>query len=338
MWVLLFVALNIAVIAWTAYREFHVKSRPAEFTFGENGILYLAGALGCLVIIFLTETVKLLLAMHFLKGEMSFRAAFETVVLGKYYDSITPTGGGGQPLQMYWLHLNGYSAKESAGTPAAAFITRQLSAVLLALAVFIIQKEIEPEAIRYTAYAGLICCAIPPCFEIAFSLHPKAVEVLLVWLLRLGEKVHLIKDYERTLNKVLNTLTQYRDGFTLMARNKSLLTELMLLSVLCRIALCSIPFFVLRTLGCQVSYFYILCLTVYIYAAVTLIPTPGNSGVSEGAFYLVFSQVGSSGIFWAMLLWRLICYYSLLLIGLPYLGRQVEVFRQSRRQKEEDRE
>ena len=338
LWMLLFVALNIAVIAWTAYREFHVKSRPASFSLGEYGVFYLLAALGCQGVIFLTETLKLLFTARFLDKKMTFRAAFETVALGKYYDSITPTGGGGQPLQMYWLHLNGYSAREAAVIPAVSFITRQLSAVVLALIVFAFWPGIVPDTIRFTAYAGLFFCAIPPCTEIAFSLHPKAIKTLLAWILKFAAKLRLIKDYDETLKKVIDTLTQYQDGFILIAQKKSLSAGLVALSVLCRFALCSIPFFVLRALGCPASYLRLLCMTVYIYATITLIPTPGNSGVSEGAFYLVFSEIGSEGIFWAMLLWRLICYYSLLLIGLPYLGRQVEVFRDRKTETETDTE
>ena len=120
--------------------------------------------------------------------------------------------------------------------------------------------------------------------------------------------------------KIIHSLMQYREGFLQIGGNALLTLELMLLSVLCRIALCSIPYFVLLSLGCRTGYLDTLALTVYIYAAVTLIPTPGNSGVSEGAFYLVFSGIGSSGVFWAMLLWRLVCYYSLLLLGLLLFG------------------
>lgn len=331
LWGFLFVALNLAVIGWTAYREFHVKERPTAFSLGEHGIAYLLAALLCLAVIFLTETVKLLLTAQSLGEKMSFRTAFETVALGKYYDSITPTGGGGQPFQIYWLHLRGYSARESAVIPAIAFVTRQLATVITALIVFVCQRGIEPETIRFPAYAGLFFCAIPPTVEIAFSLRPKAIKMLLAGILKLGAKIHLVKDYEGSLETVIGTLTQYQDGFQLISRRKSLLIPLMGLSFLCRAALCSIPFFILRALGCPAGYLRIFCMTVYIYAAVTLIPTPGNSGVSEGAFYLVFSEVGSSGTFWAMLLWRLICYYSLLLIGLLFLRRQMKVFEESRK-------
>ena len=67
----------------------------------------------------------------------------------------------------------------------------------------------------------------------------------------------------------------------------------------------------------------IFVIIVYICSAVTLIPTPGNSGVSEGTFYYVFSSPGSDGVFWAMLLWRLLCYYSFLLLGLLIFGSKL---------------
>ena len=85
------------------------------------------------------------------------------------------------------------------------------------------------------------------------------------------------------------------------------------------------PWFVLRAMGCEAAFVSIFVMTVYIYSAVTLIPSPGNSGVSEGAFYYVFSGTGSDSgaIFWAMLIWRGLCYYSFLLLGLVVFGRQL---------------
>ena len=49
-------------------------------------------------------------------------------------------------------------------------------------------------------------------------------------------------------------------------------------------------------------------------------PTPGNAGAAEGAFYLVFSAMGSDGVFWAMLIWRIFCHYSFIIIGAVIYG------------------
>ena len=80
------------------------------------------------------------------------------------------------------------------------------------------------------------------------------------------------------------------------------------------------PYFVLKMFGAPVSFLHIFASTIYIYATICLVPTPGNAGAAEGAFYLVFSAMGSEGVFWAMLIWRLFCYYSFIVIGAAVYG------------------
>ena len=320
---LFFFAVNIIIIAFIAYREFHGKEHSPALTLGENGILFLLCGLLCLLIIFVTETAKCRLIMRGLGEHISLKAAFETVALGRYYDALMPTGGGGQPFQIYWLTVNGYKAKTAAAMPATYFITRQAASIFLTLLIFLFCRNAVSDAVRYAAYAGLFFCCIIPVTEFCFSMKPKAITKLIKLLVKLGTKLHIVKNPDLAAEKAIHTLQQYHDGFSLIANNRLLSVELLALSLLCRIALCCMPFFVLRTLGCPAEFRNVFPATVYIYSAVTLIPTPGNSGVSEGAFYYVFSGIGTTGVFWAMLLWRLLCYYSFLLTGLLIFGGRV---------------
>ena len=109
-WTALFVLFNIAVIAATAFNEF--SGRPAEtieFEVSKYALLWLGCTVLCLMILLCAESLKYLLMMKSLKEKVSFRIAFETAALGKYYDCITPSGAGGQPFQILWLHRRGYS-------------------------------------------------------------------------------------------------------------------------------------------------------------------------------------------------------------------------------------
>ena len=92
------------------------------------------------------------------------------------------------------------------------------------------------------------------------------------------------------------------------------------LSLVYRIALCSMPYFVLKMFGAPVSFLHIFVSTIYIYASIALVPTPGNVGAAEGAFYLVFSAMGSDGVFWAMLVWRVFSYYAFIAAGALVYG------------------
>ena len=111
------------------------------------------------------------------------------------------------------------------------------------------------------------------------------------------------------------TLSEYHDSFRILAGHRGLPLLLLLLSAVFRLSFCSIPFFVLRSMGSGGSFWTVLALSVYLQAAAVLVPTPGNAGAAEGLFYVIFSSTGSEGVFWAMLIWRLFVFYFFLAAG-----------------------
>lgn len=311
----LFLLLNIAVIAYAALREQSGAEGKAALSLGAHGWLWLLGGLGCLCATFAAESAKYVLMMRALGGHVSLRAAFETTALGRYYDSITPGGAGGQPFQIWWLRKRGYDDGAAGAMPIVSFITMQAGFILPAFATFLAYRAVEVRAIQVTAWLGLAMFSIVPVLLAWFSASPRTARKVISAVFRMGGRLRLLKDADGACGKLLSTLEQYTDSFGALAGKRGLLAALMALSILYRIALCSIPWFVLGALGIRVAYFSALALTFYIYAASTVIPTPGNAGAAEGSFYLVFSAAGASGVFWAMLLWRLLCYYFVILLG-----------------------
>ncbi len=320
-WTALFILINIAVIAATAVNEFSGKpDGPFEFGFTKRALFFLGCTAGCLVVLLLAESLKYRLMMKSLGEKVSFRIAFETAALGKYYDCITPSGAGGQPFQILWLHRHGYSDGASSAMTIAAYITMQAGFIFLALGFFIAWRSVDLEAIRYTAYFGLLLFSLIPCLLAMFSFMPNTVKKLISGAIRLGGKLRLVKDPEQTTAHLLGMLDSYHTSLSVIAKDKAMLLCLMALSLVYRIALCSMPFFVLQMFGASVDFFHIFATTLYIYATICLVPTPGNAGAAEGAFYLVFSAMGSEGVFWAMLIWRIFCHYSFIIIGAAIYG------------------
>lgn len=320
-WTGLFVLINIAVIIATAVNEFSGKhGGSAELHFSEHALFFLGCTAACLAAVFCAESLKYMLMMRSLKEKVSFRIAFETAALGKYYDCITPSGAGGQPFQIFWLHRNGYSDGAASAMTITGYITMQAGFILLALATFISARSVELEAIRYTAYSGLLLFSLIPCLLVLFSLMPGTMKKIIAAVIRLGERIRLVKNREETTERVIGMLDRYHLNLSVIARDKATLCCVLALSLIYRIALCSMPYFVLKMFGVPVSFQHILASTIYIYATIALVPTPGNAGAAEGAFYLVFSAMGSNGVFWAMLIWRIFCHYSFIAAGAAIYG------------------
>ena len=320
-WTVLFVLINIAVIAATAVNEFSGNAGGSvELRFTKRALFFLGCTGLCLAALFLAESLKYLLMMKSLGEKPSFRIAFETAALGKYYDCITPSGAGGQPFQILWLHRHGYSDGAASAMTITGYVTMQAGFIILALAVFVASRSVELDAIRYTAYAGLLLFSLIPCLLVLFSVMPKTIKKIISAAIRLCGRMKLVRNTEEATEKVMDMLDSYHSSLAVIAKNRFLALCLLALSLVYRIALCSMPYFVLKMFGAPVSFFHIFASTIYIYATIALVPTPGNAGAAEGAFYLVFSAMGSEGVFWAMLVWRIFCHYSFIAAGAVIYG------------------
>ena len=321
LWTVLFVLINIAVVAATAVNEFTGKETgPAQLVFSPYAAVYLLCTALCLAVLLTAEAMKYYLMMKSVGEPASFRIAFETAALGKYYDCITPSGAGGQPFQILWLHRHGYSSGASSALPIAGYITMQAGFIMLALITFVAERSVDLEAVRYTAYSGLVLFSAIPILLVLFSFMPRRVEKIISGAIRFLGRLKLVKDTEKTTEKVIGMLDSYHSSFSVISRDRKMLLCLLFLSLIYRIALCSMPFFVLKMFGASVSFWHVFASTVYIYASVALVPTPGNAGAAEGAFYLVFSVTGTGGVFWAMLVWRIFSFYAFIITGAAIYG------------------
>lgn len=319
---ILFILLNAGVLIYTASLEF---SKPAPKyqgePFGIKNILFLLGAIMCVALVLIAETIKYMLMMRHLGEKVSVKCAFETAALGKYYDSITPSGAGGQPFQIWHLYSHGYSSGACSAMPLSGFVTMQFGFVFLALIIFIFNNNaIDETALKVTAYIGTFVYMLVPVLIIISALAPKIAVRIVVFFVKIGTALHLVKHPKKAIMKSVKALKSYSYNLKKITNDVKLLILLLILSMVFQTALCSIPYFVIHTFGGNLGFFQALSMCVFVYAAITIVPTPGNSGAAEGSFYLLFSQLETSGLFWAMLVWRFLCYYSFIIIGLVIYG------------------
>jgi len=316
---IIFVLLNVSIIAATAYIDFTKRGKPTA-PLGIN-MRFIIAAVGCYVVSISAESCKYFIMIREFTGISSFRMAFEVALLGKYYDNITPTGAGGQPFQVYYLKKKSIPTGTSAALPITGFLTLQISFILLAIVVFAFgtpylhNVEDYTTAFKISAYVGILFYSFVPLMIITFAIYPKPVEAVVRFFVMALSRIRIIKDRESMRKRALATLGEYRDGIVAIYKKKHMFLKLIGFGLAYQISICSIPFFVLRAFGSDLSYFTVFSMTVLIYFAVTYIPTPGNSGVMEASFYALFATLNQSYLFWAMIIWRFFSYYSFLMIG-----------------------
>ena len=331
--IMLFVALNVGVIVATAANEFGNSANAAELSEVKLNWWLLLPAAGCFLVAVLIDIYKYVLMIRKMSGKSAltrkeqWKVARRTVVLGRYYDNITPAAVGGQPFQIYYMRKNGRMGNGVAtAVPVLGMISLQIGFIMIALVCFTVGGAFDRNpALIVTGWIGLLVYAFWPVMVMMATFFPKATTGIIKFLVKVLAKVHIVKDREKALVKAEREVAEYVQSIKLVLKKPGLFLKLILLSLAFNALMAMIPFFVLATFGGAMDFWQCFVLTIAVMAAVYFVPTPGNSGAAEGTFYMVFSGLSTGYVFWAMLFWRLFSYYSYIIMGLiTYFSMQVE--------------
>ena len=330
----LFVLMNVIVIAVTAIAEFGKSKDATEITEVRLDWWFLLPAAICFLVAVTIDIYKYAMMIRKMSPKQNalsrtelFRVARRTVLLGKYYDNITPAAVGGQPFQIYYMRRNsGLAIGLSTSIPIFGMISVQIGFIIIALVCFLFGGLINDNpALIVTALIGLLFYAFWPVMVMGVSFFPKATTRFIKTAVKILAKIHIVKNREETLARVEREVSEYAKSVKIILRTRGLFAKTIIISVVYNLLVASIPFFVLTAFGGNVDFWHSLATTVAVMSAIYFIPTPGNSGAAEGTFFVVFSALSSGYVFWAMLVWRFFSYYIYIILGLiTYLNINLE--------------
>lgn len=303
---------------------------------------YFALLLGILLLYVIVESCKYAYLMKITTGKFRFRTAIKVMMIGKYYDGITPLSTGGQPFQILYLHKKEIPKGIASALPLVRYIVSAvvisvLSIVLLCITKRFVTSTIASDIMLIVAAISLVINASVPFIIILFSVFPKAIMKLVVWGIGILSKLHLIKHKYELSKRCINGLLECSAAMKLFGKKIKYLFPLLILCTAEVIINYSIPFFtVIAVAGVMPTmelFLQILCLSVLTRYTSLLLPTPGNTGAMEASGSLAFATISGIEpvIGWVVLIWRLFTYYIYILFG---IGINIfDVVRNSVRQK-----
>lgn len=332
---IIFLLINIGIIAYIAYSSFKGQGDVWEqstpvFAAWRKNIKYILIALSMPFIAILAETLKYFILIRNKTGVWNFRLSLRTVIMGKYYDNITPLSSGGQAFQIYYLKKDGVPLGTAAGLPFISFFLSQLVLVVLSIIVLIylsfhklgnVNESIA--SFKVLAIIGTFTSIIVPASVIGISIWPRLTRKIADGIVKMINKMKFIRHKEKHANSIYRTLQNYQDSMAQYKKSKFALLICFLLSIFYKVAFLSVPYFVLRGCGVEnVNYLEIFSLTIVITVAMSFFPTPGNAGAAELSFTTIFKPallsvgLGAAYVFWGMLYWRVCIYFVFIILGI----------------------
>ena len=336
-----FIVFVVGVLAWTFYRDFFSgKSGDAITSFSElinifsKTWYFLIFAILSLGFCYFFKGLKLSVVCRSMTKKFHFKTCLETGIIGYYYNNITPLAVGGQPFEIYHLSKHGVHGGVASSMPIITFFLNQFAFVAMGIVSLIFFKHntlnlpkeftsLFPEVIYVMAIIGLVCCLFMPTLVVTFSLLPRVGAKLVHFIIFLGAKLKIVKNPEKTNYKTLKTVIHNSRCIKKFSKTPVSFFLTILLSVAEWAATCSIAYFTLRFFGFDLEnvngiteWAQITQMCLILYAAISFIPTPGNSGAADLSFYALFQVKLMAGLaFSAMVVWRILSFYSFIIIG-----------------------
>lgn len=329
-WSLIFFLINIAVIAVILAVQLHKEGgvtsldELVEFEMQKKFVL-----IACLCFLFANVASSLKLSIYHKKLQKKFRFGFclKTHFISKYYTKITPFGLGGQPYEMYYLRKNGVKISNSLTMVSSSYVANKLMYALLALVMIItfrwnsllMNQESNVRIIIVLAVISFVILAIFLTFVILMCVNKRLGNRIIVWIVKLLAKLKISKNPGLLYLKIMRPLLVFQAKMKKFFSSRGLTLVFLLLSLLEYVIEYSVPFFIYSAFnGFDLTiYWQLLSISVIIELACRLIPLPGGSGLAELSFYAIFASLFDAGVlFWALILWRIITYYSYLIVGI----------------------
>lgn len=289
-------------------------------------IFWLSGALICVLLgwVFDSLIIKTLIDQAF-DTDYGFKHAFKVTMVGQYFNSVTPYAVAGQPMQFLALIRQGITSGIAISALVRKFLVYQTSITCYSLAVIIVKYSFFRSKIQdfmALAFIGFLYQAAIVVILILFTYCPNFTSRLIYGVVWLLNRFKIVKKPEETEKRVKDQLEFYIQNNKAMQGNRKLMLRVYLITFFQLTVMFSVPFFIYKAFRCPgAPIFNMIAAQSFVTMISSYTPLPGAAGAAEGSFLVIFQMFFSSSIIkQAMLLWRLITYYSCIIVGAFFAG------------------
>ncbi len=324
LWSWIFVLLNIAVVGgilWYQLSHNEVKSFNDLLALNPNWAFLVFAVL----MVFASQLIESTKTCHLLwVSTHRFRPflSYKSTSLCRYYDAISPMSSGGEPFQIFYMKNRGIRGEVATSIPIVKSLFWQISNTLIGIILLIFNAKAYVGSapiivtIAWISIAGNVFVLLT---ILLLSVSKRIGPRLVIGILKLLSKMHIIKNYQLTFRKVMRFVINYQNCMRAFASNIFIVFTQLFLAIAENLVFVLIPYFIYRTFVPvpTVSALDIITKTVICNLVSLIIPIPGGSGTAELSFLAMFTSLFPEGTaIWAMLIWRILSYYSIIFRGI----------------------
>lgn len=278
----------------------------------------------CLAVDWILDSLVVYIPLKKMYPNHKYLLSFKTNIIGKFFNNITPFSSGGQPFQAYILSKHGLRASDTFSVLMLKFVVYQVSLFSWALIFMLANFTFFNSAFHghyFLVLLGFFLNLIATLAIFIAGINEKLILKIVNPLIKFGAKIKigkfcLVKDLDATLNKAQDSISNYSNQFNEMKKQKGTLIKMYIAEMLHFIAYFSIPFMIYKAFdNTGTTYLQILTVQTFLLLIMSFIPTPGSGLGAEWGFALLYKPIFISGLYMAILFWRIYIFYLPIIIG-----------------------
>ncbi len=305
---------------------------------GEISIGFMLIAVALMVFYWLLEAIGLHIALKAIYPQQKFRETFIVAVLGQYFNCITPSSSGGQPMQAYYFTKFGTPLSDAMTALLSKFIVYQFvltvySAVTLFLRFNSFVDEFAP--LMALVVFGFIINTVVIILLLMLAFFKAPVKKLAFWAIKLLGKMKILKGHavEDKLVQVDEIIEQYHENFCFIKSKPWLLIRMVFYTIIQLTAYFSISYVIYLGFGLSgTDYFTIISCQAFVLMISAFMPLPGALGAAEGSYTAFFKDIFKTGthsfVGISTFIWRFLTFYLPIIVGLVlslFLGKIMKI-------------
>lgn len=281
---------------------------------------YVGLAILILVLYRVLVSVGYYLVIRTNKEQVSFWRCLQINFIVLFFHGITPFAGGGQPMEVYYLHREGIAVTKSTNITLQNFIVYQIALVLIGIFSLIYNSCFHLFPSDHLIKRFVV-------FGFAINLLVLVVSFLLSFGKRLQRfiskkgihflaRIKLIRGEEKVQAKLEQYLESFHKNALQLQKNKGIVLVAILINLVGLFIMYSMPFVIAKGMNLNLNFMAVVVATSYVMIIGSFIPIPGGTGGIEYGFVFFFHYLVQGSIVNAlMLIWRFVSYYLGMIFG-----------------------
>lgn len=330
LWGLLFAAL-VGLTVCFLNRQYSLASVISSIKTADP--LWLIPGVLAMGLFFVCEGVNIGNCLRLAGHDVSLPSEIRYAMTGFFFSSITPSASGGQPMQLYFMRMDGLPVSHSSLALLTELTSFQAAAAALALAglgarcsrVLGASTAAGTGGVALAGIsggtggaaltgipdgaasagggiaasvfaAGILINAAVLAILLFLIFSPASIKIIVSPVLWAVDRFNPQKASVFRI-KILRGVCEYRRASQYITKNPRAIARIFLTSVIQLLAYFSITFCVLQSLGITgISWGEATLSQAALYVAVSALPLPGAVGVTEGGFALLFASLVPSDL------------------------------------------